>query len=461
MSEIPVPSEEFTLERRKPLEQVSAGDVLPNAAEFNDMINFALDEGAINVFPVENAREADCTIEAVSVLLEESDFDGTGINFDELPTYIPSSKAKELGTSSKDGVAKKEALAVKEQAQEFVVDSQGWFLGNMLIAQEVESGSITQTFKIDLGDGKHIDLVNFSDTPVTDEHLAQLNDSVVRMFNATGGTIVDAVSGIAILPEGRFEGKNLAGAHIKSHSITLSEVLINDAKMAAMQERFGVQEHNTLGAISSFQATTTHEMMHLVEGRLSDYSDNNYRQRMGWVSEQQAFVDDYGNVLSKQLNRYDVPDRTQYVKAEDGTTQTVDVVEHFGRETYVTATPVSLYGHTDGREDLAEASVAYFYGAELDPVRRNAIDNIFDEVKGEDPPVQEVNIENIAPRDFKKGIQINPSDLGVMISYRKATLPAQSNATSEAYRSTDSRIGVVDDYGNLIQRTKKMQPVTR
>lgn len=460
MSELTAPSEEFTLEKRRSLESVVAHDVLPNMDEYRGMVDNALDEGVVNVFPVENPRDIECEVASVSVPINRTDLEGVDVGFDELPTYIPTAKVAELGLSANVEVAKKEAVAVHDAALEHIVDSQGWFLGNSLVANEVESGSITQTFKINLGEGRHIDLINFSESKITDAHLSQLNDAVVRMFNATGGSISNAVSGIAVLPEARFDGKNLAGAHIKSRSITLSEVLINDAKLDAMQEEFGVK-HNVLGAVSSFQATATHEMMHLVEGTVSEYSENNFRGRLGWVSEQQSFVDDYGNVVTRQRNRYVVPDRNQYVTTEDGKTQKVDVVEQFGREAYVTAKPVSVYGNTDGREDLAEASVAYFYGADIDPVRRNAVDNILNEVKGSSAPVTEVKIEEIEASDFKNTITISPLDLGVMISYRKDTIPEPNNTAHEGYANTPSRIGVVDDYGNLVERTTKMQPVRR
>lgn len=438
-------------------EQVLARDVLPTREDFIGMLDSSTTNGTINVFPVESAREYDGTLISVPVEIEPSDLAGSDLNYEALPTYINPKQADELGIGVMPEVLKKEALAVQEGVRQEIIDDQAWFLADSMVAEEAEKGSISQVFKVDLGNGAHIDVINFSESQLNQVHLEELSDAITRMFNATGGNVAEAVHGIAILPEERFEGKNIANATIRSKTVKLSEVLVNSAKFSALEEKLN-EKHNVLGAASSFQATVTHEMMHLVEGLQSEYSEHNYRARMGWSPvEIETFVDDYGNVVSKRKSRYVVPDRQQYVGSSEGEQTSVDVAEEFGRDAYVQARPVSVYGHTDGREDLAEAAVAYMYGSDLDSVRKNAIDNIFNEVRGEAGATDSVTIKQIEAAEYSRQLEVKPVEIGVITSLRKASL-GTNRIENTGYASVDSRFGVVDDYGNLVERTVRAQP---
>lgn len=460
-AEAPLPIAEIQQQRSARVDSIMgtentipACEIFPSDSDFDNDIDDAINSGTIEIFPKADFRVDDCdAFVTAGIEIDETDAQNAGLDFDQLPGYIGDDGEIYEVLSSTESVSEKEVEAIKRAISRGVKVQDAWFLADSTIKKEIESGAVSQMFRVDLGEDTGIDIVNLTNNLLDDALIDQMRESLLMMFNATGGNLKKALKAIAILPPSSFGGYNVATSLAETGTIKINSILLDPEMLAEFTK--GYDTKGLLGAKSYYQATLVHEMMHLVECLQSDYSSNKFRNRLGWTGPQvDNFVDDYGNVVSKVKSKLYLPSKNQEVRDVGSNSKSeVDTVEHFGVDAYLEAKPVSAYGYVDAREDLADASVAYFFMPELlDKIRQNAISNILHEVKGGEV-LDEIDIAPVKLDEFKQKEYIKPRKIGVKSIYTKKSGNQQS-----AYGYSGNSIGVIDDYGNVVEHKYVWKP---
>jgi hypothetical protein len=437
---------------------VPATDVFNSFSDLTAEIEDARTSGDIEIIPlasgVEDSNNIDNTLTVYTEIRPTDISENSQVVLNSLPRLF--SDISGLEFINPDVLNRREAENVQEDVIEHLLNKNVWYQAVPEISELIKSGEVTQLFRLLGPEDMSIDIVNFTRERITEERLADIRESFTDLYNLSGGALAEAIRAICILPESTFESTTLGSTRTNDGVIRVNEITLSDDRVEARAQEIG-KRHNKFGNGSVFKDFLAHEMTHLIEGRQDFMSDHKFGPAVGWRSpEYHSFVDDYGNVVQKKKTALHLPNRKQQVIDKDGHIA-VDVVDHFGREEFINAEPVSNYGKTDNREDLAEAVPAYLYGNKrVDSIRVNAINNLFDDVSIGRERIDGVKIEPISAIDFKHGFKIKPERIGIKTQYYRRI------KTPGGYQAITSRLGkVTDDYGNPVDSVSIMQPITR
>ena len=436
-----------------------ASEVFKQRAEIIDEIESSRLSGDIEIVPTDNPRDFVGKSLTPNTLIDSEDVtDDTRGVYDLLPVCF--GDISELKFVDQQEIDIREATEVQNEVIDYLVDKNAWYLAEPEIAKLLDSGEVSQLFRLLGPEGMNIDIVNFSKSLLTDKHLQDIQTSIIDLYNLSGGALADTVRAICVLPKQEFEPHTLGTTSIKSGVVRINEATLSEEEIVKMEQETG-KNSKKFGSSSAFKLNLSHELTHLIEGVQNFWSDFRYQDALGWrSSEYNSFVDDFGNVVKKEVSAFHMPNRKQKV-FEEGDYKTVDVVEHFGRGVYLAAAPTTNYGRTLPREDLAEAVPAYLYGTDqdIDAIRKNAINNFFQDINAGKSTVEGVEVQAVEPSEYKKSIVIKPEKIGITPKYYKEITP-QVNATG--YQTVTSRLGkVVDDYGSTVDVIKRSQPATK
>lgn len=319
---------------------------------------------------------------------------------------------------------------------EKVARDNGWYLLEPDLKREIEDGRVSQHYRLSFNGG-HVELVNFSNTKLTDTNLDQIKNVLTRVSNVSGAGTLNVTNAICIQSADRFSNDAVGAARGLSGVIRLHEGLLDP------ENEIGYEKFKDIGT-SPLESTLTHEFAHLVE--LNDTEMRAYGKETGWSTEYGTVVDDYGNAVYVDRHTLDVSPHNLQVSDKDGKTREVHAKDHYGDEVIANAKPVTRYGYTNEREDLAEAFVPYVYAKDtLDPVRKNALDGVLHRGSGGEHGPFRVDIEEV-PLSERIGNNITPHHYIVAEPYFREEVTPYTPNQMVAYGGETKTI--VDDYGN-------------
>jgi hypothetical protein len=327
-----------------------------------------------------------------------------------------------------------------------VYNDNDWYLKSPAISQELEVGSVSEQYEITGMNRESIKLINFTDNKLTETQLSEVKRALALVASLSGGSIFNAAKAVCILKADRFKGKTIGSVSAYSGAIQLNEKLINGS---LGEEDAKFQDLDT----TMLESTLIHESGHLVE--LLDTQKDVYGKGTGWAVRTNSFVDDYGNAIQDQRDKLGTP---ELVKSDDDSTEVAPAIRKYSAETLHTAKPVTEYGHTNRREDFAEAFVAFAASdrddfVTLDEVRRDAIAGILRRSAKTYGPF---NIEvNPLPLHTRIGFDVKPATYTVAEPIFLFDRPVSGQDTADslpiapAYRMQQNT--GQDDYGNYFE----------
>ncbi len=431
-----------------------AAEVFATADELERSTREAVEQGII-LTRLHNNHEDDYPDIRYTFSLEAQDLSSDYHN-QAKHTYL-SGTIDELPITDEELIMKRTAYLAEERLVERGFHDNNWHLGEPLVESEIEANTpLIQRFELVTGEVKPIEVLNFSDTSLTMEQQEQVREVVSRVTALAGQKVFDATNAIIFKKSDKFRDKVVGTARGMSGVIVLNESLIN----GTIDKDFVKQLH-AIG-VDPLEGVLTHELAHLVEQQ--DTVNNAYAGATGWKEVSTETVDDYGEVVALNQKKLDMPWEITHID-ESGDKKTVPAKDIYNLEEIINAKPVSKYGYTNEREDLAEAFIPYTHArhdtSQLDSLRRDAIDGIMQRIHAGEHGPHHVTIRE---KDLasKIGTSIRPRVYTMaepVFTYSpptpkhtrpKFTLDEQQK---QAYNQRMSEI--VDDYGNTVKASRR------
>ena len=445
----------------KPPESIPCSEIFPTREEYRKNVVDAIAIGAVEVvdsledqtvYPRIELGEQDILRGPSSDIGEDGGFSGK--------------KFKDIVFCHPEAMREREAFAIEEEIVDHVRAYQAWYLNEPRLRGLLSEGSVQESYRIESVDqpDEVVDIVNFSETRLTDTQRSALSAVINTMNQSTAGDTIEELQAICIVPTS-FIGEDTLGQSIRSSRIImLNEKILEDHAYVAEVDQTGLPGtiNGSQIGVTNLEATLAHELWHLEEP--SDTEPQAYKDSTGWSGERAAnFVDDFGVVKSGVVSLDFSPVEVS-VTQEDGSLKADNAIAVYGLSAVLRARPVSRYGETNSAEDAAEAYAVFANTdrsdiSKLDPLRRNAITGILQRISASADLVgpRRMTMSAIDPRDL---VTVRHSAIGVA----EPSYSLRRVATAEGYKdapddipppetayTTHRRGLVVDDYGNQVQ----------
>lgn len=368
--------------------------------------------------------------------------------------YI-SGRLDELPLTDEAKVIERVKYEAEERLVERVFHDNNWHIGEPLVEREIEANTpLSQRFSLELEGSNPIEVMNFSDTQLSEDQQDKIRQIVSGVTAVAGKNVFTATNAIIFTKSDRFKGGTIGTARGASGVILLNESLIN----GAVDEQFKKFEDID---VTPMESTLTHELAHLVE--LQDTVNQAYGEATGWKKHNTDTVDDYGEVVSSYKSKLEMPWEIT-VADEVGVKESILARDRYELSELTSAKPVTGYGYTNEREDLAEAFVPYIHAKgsqQLDRIRKDSLDSMMRRINNEEHGPHQVTMRPIA-LDKKIGLDIWPQTYTVgepQFSYSPPVTERQTPKLSleeqqkQAYSQRMAE--VVDDYGNVVTASQR------
>lgn len=363
------------------LQAVKASELLYTEGDIEAALANAVDTGVVQISPVNSDGSTPDGSRSVytNVRVEPSEvldahgqpFDATSARYSTI--YLG---PNEFRWATPKGEEKEVDAVLRSVYRRVGSDVAPWYLTDDLLDKKITNGDmIGESYKIEIA-GRELDMLNFcADVELDETHKASILDAVQASVNAGGLSVVESISGIAIVSDeelngtrdGKVIGKALARYQNYNGIIILSDRLFkNDPTLAT--DKYGIEE-----AKDRLELTIIHEMGHA----LQRYQWDTHSDALQWnTKEYENVVDDYGNTKKGRIHSLGKPNDKQQ-KVIDGKIHNVELEEVLDGFAVNDVKPNTSYGATEAAEDFAESFVAYALAGKhtdkIDPVRANSI----------------------------------------------------------------------------------------